>query len=383
MLTYYAGVYMLLIMCSLLAVLLLAFSNGANDNFKGVATLLGSKTVSYKLALTWATLMTFAGSLTAVIFAQELLANFSGRGLVPDQIVANPAFSTAVALAAGLTVLLATKLGFPISTTHALIGALAGAGFVASAEGVNSTKLMSTFFLPLIISPLASILVTVILYSLFKAARRRLGIERQNCLCIGQEVIQIAPASIQNGSLRASLSLDQMPELSLGTMVSCEERYTGKVFGITAKLLLDRAHFLTSGLVSFSRGLNDAPKIAAIMLTTGFISGLGALSVVAVVMALGGLLYSKKISQTMAFDITTMNDGQGFTSNLVTGLIVIGASRFGLPVSTTHVSCGSLFGIGFVTGQARTSVIMKIVISWITTLPLATVLGALSFYVLR
>lgn len=374
---------MLIIICSLIAVLLLAFSNGANDNFKGVATLLGSKTATHRQALTWATLTTFAGSLTAVLFAQELLANFSGRGLVPEQIVNNPAFSSAVALAAGLTVLLATKLGFPISTTHAIVGALAGAGFVASAEGVNTTKLMSSFFLPLIFSPFASIVATVVLYSVFKAARRRLGIERKSCLCIGQEVIQIAPASLPTGTLRASFSLDQMPELSLGTMVSCEERYTGKVLGITAKPLLDRAHFFTAGLVSFSRGLNDAPKIAAIMLTTGFISSLGALSVVAVVMALGGLLYSKKISQTMSFDITEMNDGQGFTSNLVTGLIVIGASRLGLPVSTTHVSCGSLFGIGFVTGKAKKSVIMKIVLSWITTLPLATALGALSFSTLR
>lgn len=374
---------MLLLVGSIIAVVLLAFSNGANDNFKGVATLLGSKTATYRVALIWATLTTLAGSLTAVVFAQELLTNFSGRGLVPNEIVLNPAFSTAVALAAGLTVLLATKLGFPISTTHALVGALAGAGFIASTQGVNTTKLLSSFFLPLILSPLLSIVATVGLYKIFKSLRNHLGIQRQSCLCIGQEVIQIAPSSLASGTLRASLTLDQMPGVSLGTTMSCEERYTGNVLGINAKRLLDRAHFLTSGLVSFSRGMNDAPKIAAIMLTSGIVSGFGALSAVAVVMAIGGLLYSKKISQTMSYDITQMNDGQGFTSNLVTGLIVIGASRFGLPVSTTHVSCGSLFGIGFVTGAAKKSVIKKIILSWITTLPVAITLGILIFSILR
>lgn len=374
---------MFFLVSSVSAVLLLAFSNGANDNFKGVATLLGSKTASYRVALTWATLMTLAGSLTAVVFAQELLTNFSGRGLVPEYVVLNPMFSTAVALAAGLTVLMATRFGFPISTTHAIIGALAGAGLVASAEEFNTTKLASTFFLPLIASPVVSILATVLFYSIFKSIRQRLGIERRSCLCIGQEVIQIAPVSLTNGTMKASLSFDQIPGFTLGTEVICEERYTGKFLGIKAKPLLDQAHFLTSGLVSFSRGLNDAPKIAAIMLTSGLVSSFGALSAVAIAMAIGGLLYSKRISQTMSYDITQMNDGQGFTSNLVTGLIVIGASRFGFPVSTTHVSCGSLFGIGFVTGQARGSVIMKIVLSWITTLPLATLLGAVSFSLLR
>jgi len=66
--------------------LFLGFSNGENDNFKGVDTLLGSKTTSYKVALIWATLTTLAGSLTAFFLAQKLMLNFSSKGLVPDDI---------------------------------------------------------------------------------------------------------------------------------------------------------------------------------------------------------------------------------------------------------------------------------------------------------
>ena len=104
--------------------LLLAWGNGANDNFKGVATLLGSGTTSYRGALIWATVTTGLGSMTALLVARQLLSAFSGEGLVPAHVVADPIFPAAVALAAGLTVLAATRLGFPISTTHALIGGL-------------------------------------------------------------------------------------------------------------------------------------------------------------------------------------------------------------------------------------------------------------------
>jgi PiT family inorganic phosphate transporter len=78
-----------------------------------------------------------------------------------------------------------------------------------------------------------------------------------------------------------------------------------------------------------------------------------------------------------------MNHGQGFTANLMTSLIVVGASRFGMPVSTTHVSCGALFGIGAVTGQARWATIGKILAAWVTTLPLGAALGAASYLSLR
>jgi len=99
----------------------LAYANGANDNFKGVATLLGSGTTDRRRALIWATVTTLLGSMCAIWLAGELLARFSGKGIVPDSLTANPEFATAVAIGAGLTVLLATRLGMPISTTHSLV----------------------------------------------------------------------------------------------------------------------------------------------------------------------------------------------------------------------------------------------------------------------
>ena len=75
-----------------LAVCFLAYSNGANDNFKGVATLFGSGTTNYRKAIWWATLCTAAGAICSIFFAQSLVAVFSGKGLVPADISASVAF---------------------------------------------------------------------------------------------------------------------------------------------------------------------------------------------------------------------------------------------------------------------------------------------------
>src|SRR6476660_6993141 len=117
----------------LFAVVCLAFANGANDNFKGVATLFGSGAANFRNSLWWATVTTFGGSIAAVFLAEKLLKAFGGRGLVPDQLAVQPAYAAAVALGAGSTVLLATRVGMPISTTHGIVGALIGAGYAAGA----------------------------------------------------------------------------------------------------------------------------------------------------------------------------------------------------------------------------------------------------------
>jgi PiT family inorganic phosphate transporter len=85
----------------------------------------------------------------------------------------------------------------------------------------------------------------------------------------------------------------------------------------------------------------------------------------------------------MSHKITAMNHGQGFSANLATGILVILASLFGLPVSTTHVSVGALFGIGLATGQADARVMRNIALSWIITLPCAALISASAYALLR
>jgi PiT family inorganic phosphate transporter len=179
------------------------------------------------------------------------------------------------------------------------------------------------------------------------------------------------------------MSLSAYPEFSFGTKAQCVERYQGKFWGIDAGVFLDAWHYLSAGAVSFARGLNDTPKIAAILLAAGVFDPRLAVIGVGVLMALGGILSARKVAQTMSLKITEMNHAQGFLANLVTSLLVIGASGVGMPVSTTHVSCGSLFGLGSVTGKASWKMIAQILSSWIITLPVAAALGAVIFFVLE
>jgi len=103
---------------------------------------------------------------------------------------------------------------------------------------------------------------------------------------------------------------------------------------------------------------------------------------IATAMAAGGLLNARKVAITMSRKISRMNDGQALAANLVAGLLVILASRFGLPVSTTHVAVGAIGGIGLANGSVDKSVMGGILASWLLTLPVAAIIGALIYFLL-
>jgi PiT family inorganic phosphate transporter len=364
--------------CILLAVLFLAFSNGANDNFKGVATLFGSGTCSYRTALAWATITTLAGSLLALLFAQGLIATFRGKGLVPDPVTTQPAFLLAVSLGAALNVLLATWTGMPVSTTHALTGGLVGAGLLAAPGEVQFSALGTSFVVPLLFGPVVALLLTVAVYPCCRWARRAFGVTSRSCVCVGSgyEEVAVVPdgqlALVRTGAV-----------IEVGQLSQCVERYHGQMLGIQAGPVLDGLHFLSGGAVGFARGLNDTPKIVALLLAAEAIRPSVGLLLVGVVMAVGGVTNARRVAETMSCRITRMNAGQGFTANLVTALLVAGASPLGLPVSTTHVSVGSLFGIGLVNGTARVKTIATILLGWVTTLPAGAVLAAGMYLLVR
>lgn len=364
----------------LFAVLLLAYSNGANDNFKGVASLFGSRTCGYAAAISWATLTTFLGSVAAIFLAQMLLKTFSGKGLVPDALTLSPQFLLAVALGAGGTVILATLLGFPISTTHGLTGALVGAGVIAAGTQVDFALLGKAFVMPLLLSPLLAVAVGGSVYLMFRYARLRLEVTKEMCVCAGVEQ-QVIPLAQPNGVFAAQ----SLPTVSMAIdeQTVCSQRYRGVVLGVNAGRLLDTLHFLSAGAVSFARGLNDTPKIAALLLVAAASQTEWNLFAVAGAMAVGGLLSARKVANTMSRKITDMNPGQGFAANLSTALLVTTASVHGLPVSTTHVSVGSLLGMGIVTRQAKWEPVIGILLSWLVTLPCAAALAALAYFIFR
>ena len=300
---------------------------------------------------------------------------------MPDTLVGSEQFLLAVALGAALTVILATLLGFPISTTHGITGAIVGCGLVAVGKGVNFAALGKGFVLPLLLSPILAIVLGGLLYVIFRSLRIVCGVHKEWCVCVGSEERVIAlpqPASIL--SMRAVAA---PVTLSIDEQENCRERYAGSMLGLSAQQVMDGAHFLSAGVVSFARGLNDTPKIVAMLLLLKWLDIRWGFFAVAATMALGGLLNARRVAETMSHKITAMNHGQGFSANLTTGILVILASFFGLPVSTTHVSVGALFGMGLTTGQANPRMMLNIVLSWIVTLPCAALIGGAAYAALR
>jgi inorganic phosphate transporter, PiT family len=358
----------------------LAYANGANDNFKGVATLFGSGTTNYRRAIGWATITTFAGSVCSIFLAEKLLKNFTGKGLVPIEITTSPEFLSAVAMGAGLTVLLTALHGLPISTTHSLVGGLLGSGVMAVGSQVNFNFLGKTFFIPLLVSPFIAVCLAFIVYWLFRSIKNYFGISKEWCACVGKTSEFIPVAAMPS---EQALKFHQTIDANIDTETNCQLHYTSNFFGIKLQKLLDIGHYISAGMVSFARGLNDTPKIVALLLAIQGLSIKLAMIAVAVGIAVGGLLNARRIAETMGKKITPMSHGQGFAANLVTSFMVIFASRLGVPVSTTHVSVGSLFGIGLITGKADKKVISKILLSWLLTLPVAAMLSAMAYWFLN
>ena len=149
----------MLIASLLLAVLALAWANGANDNLKAAATAYGSGAIDYARARHLATAAQVSGSLASIVLAKALLDAFGGKGLVPPEVVGDPSFLIAVAAAAAITVLAATRVGLPVSTTHVSCGSLFGLGTVTGqAEWRGIAKILLAWVVTLPVAAAAAAL---------------------------------------------------------------------------------------------------------------------------------------------------------------------------------------------------------------------------------
>jgi len=375
----------------LVAALLLAFFNGANDNFKGVATLYGSGALSYRRSLALATVSTLLGSLLSFVLATGLIRAFSGKGIIPTELLGPPLLMS-IALAAAATVLLATRFGFPISTTHALVGGIAGAGLVATSGALELIALLRAFILPLLLGPILAIGLAYLGLRLARATARSLNLEIASCVCVSRSLapdrpgtrsscpihpgLQFGTAALAKSALIETYGGTPGLHLETGTQPDCRDVMAGPGVAISVDNALSVGHLLSASMVGFARGLNDTPKIVGLFIGIEIVSPLQGTVAVALTMALGGLVAARRIAETLSNEITPMTPSQGLVGNLATSALVIAASRYGLPVSTTHVSTSAIFGIGGGEGSLNRRTVSQIVAAWVVTLPLAAAIAA-------
>lgn len=350
---------------------LLAYANGSNDISKGIATLVGSGVSSFQTAVVWGAVWTVCGGLLAAAASQGLVATFSGNGFLAGPIE-GPAFLSAVAAGAIGWVLVASRMGLPVSTTHAIAGALAGAGLVAQgAAALHWIVLAKKVAVPLALSPLLSV---ALVYAVFPLLERTVSRVETYCLCLERRAL-VVESGVLSVSVTASTVVAPVEECAASPAVAAR---------ISA---VDALHWFSSALTSLARGLNDTPKIVAlgVVAAAGLgVSGFPFYVAVAAAMGAGSLIAGLRVTDTLARNVTPMSSGEGLAANLVTTILVGAASLASLPVSTTHVSSGAIIGIGLHRGarSVRWSTVRDMLLAWLVTLPVAALAAGVVFFLL-
>lgn len=353
---------MTLAILTILGAAVLAFANGANDVSKGVATLAGSGRTSYRSAITWGTWWTLAGGLASLVVSVELVNVFTSAIVAPD-VLALAAFPLAVAIGASVWVIFASITGLPVSTTHALTGAIVGVAWMAGGVGsVRWWMLLSIIALPLALSPLVS---AVIGYGMHVVAARI----SPTCICVEND---ISPSALDGDGAATAVLAPQIVTCS----VDCAAAHGG-----WRVMPADALHWGASAALSFARGLNDNAKLAA-MAALGFTAVGGplwlAFLVCAAAMTLGSYVAGLRVTRTLGERVVHMDRDTGLAAALVPAGLVLAASFYALPVSTTHVSTGAIVGAGVRQGgdAVEWSRVGSLLMAWIVTLPIAAAAAA-------
>ncbi|HEY8073052.1 MAG TPA: inorganic phosphate transporter [Labilithrix sp.] len=341
----------------------LAWANGANDVSKGIATLVAGGVTGYRRAILWGTAWALAGSLAAAFFATAMVATF-GSAFVVVGVTPTAATGLAVVVGAAAWVVIATRTGMPVSTTHAIVGSLAGVTTAAfGSSAVAWSHVATKIVLPLLVSPAAGFVAT---WLALRVARR--AAPAADCICA------VVHAPVTTAGAVASIAL----EVTTAPAEECATNRGG------LQLRLDHAHWLTSGATSFARALNDTPKIVALVVAGGAVGERALFLGVALAMAAGSLMGGLRVSRVLAEEVTTLDHREGFVANAVTSVLVALGAGFGLPMSTTHVSSTAIVGAGVARGasfDART--LRHVALAWVVTLPASALLGAAAYGIAR
>jgi len=363
-------------------VLWLAFANGSNDVSKAVATLVGSGVANYRTAILWGTGWTMVGAGLAGLVATAMVKTFS-QGLLAPEVPSSPLIAAAVLIGAVVWVLVASWSGLPVSTTHALTGAIVGVGLVAfGSEGLLWNGIGKKILLPLILGPMLALLVAGLLHSLVRTLAARW---EGACLCVmppARALIMIDA----HGTTRTLFQTAALGQPVMAVPSHCDrEGLRGLVVG------LDGLHWCSSGLASLARGMNDAPKIAAMLLLGTAVTTWSSPAVqtmvffaVAVAMGIGSYMAGLRVTRVLAENVTRMDHSEGLTANCTTSSLVFASAMMGLPVSTTHVGSSAIIGIGLLKGVrgVQWTTVRDMVLAWVVTLPVSGLLATFAYYLL-
>jgi PiT family inorganic phosphate transporter len=396
----------------------MAWGIGANDVANAMGTSVGSGAVTIKQAVIIAVIFEFSG---AILAGGEVTATIR-KGILDTALFVNDPHllvygMLASLLAAGTWLLIASSLGWPVSTTHSIVGAIVGFGAVGVGVDAVEWNQVVKIVMSWIVSP---VLAGAIAFTLFRSLQN-LIIDTDHPFNNAKKYVPyymflvglvVSLVTIFKGLKHIGLSFDTVTSyiLSIGF---------GLIIAVIGAFLIRNIHLdldenkdfyftsmekifgvlmiITAAAMAFAHGSNDVANaigplaaIYSVIDSGGMVSSkstlpLWILFVGGVGIAVGLITYGHKVIATIGTGITQLTPSRGFAATLAAAATVVIASGTGIPVSTTQVLVGAVLGVGLARGMAAldTRVISRIFLSWIVTLPAGALMSILFFFALK
>lgn len=398
--------------------LFMAWGIGANDVANAMGTSVGSKALTFKQAVIIAAIFECAGAVLAggevTKTIRKGIIDVSSLGTTPELLVYGMLASL---LAAGIWLLVATRMGWPVSTTHSIVGAIVGFGAVGiGMEAVQWGK-VGTIAMSWVTSPL---MAGFIAFGLFRSIQN-LIIDTEDPLGRAKKYVPyyiflvgfiIAMVTLLKGLKHVGINMPFEQNIIYAVLV-------GMIFALIGTVMIKRLKFsakadkkfhfanmekifgvlmiFTAIAMAFAHGSNDvANAIGPVAAVVGIVqSGGDILSKSATpvwILILGGagiifglVTYGHKVIATVGSGITELTPSRGFAATLAAASTVVIASGTGLPISTTHTLVGAVLGVGLARGigALNIGVIQTIFLSWIVTLPAGAILSIFFFFTFK
>jgi len=397
--------------------LFMAWGIGANDVANAMATSVGSKALTIKQAILVAAVFEFLGALLAGGEVTSTIRKdivdvelFSGA---PELLVYGMLASL---LAAGTWLLIASRNGWPVSTTHTIVGAIVG--FAAVGIGIDAVQWgkVATIVMSWVVSPMMAGLIAFLIYR----SVQRLILSRDDPLTYAKRYVPvyiffaaftITLVTILKGlkhvGLDLSLANSYLFAVVIAVVIALIGRFAIQRIRPDSKLdKKDRFHtvervfavlmVITACSMAFAHGSNDVanaigPLAAVISVAqSGIVSAKAALPVWVLLLGGTGIViglatFGVHVIATVGRKITQLTPSRGFAAELAAATTIVIASGTGIPISTTHTLVGAVLGVGLARGIAAIDlrVVRKIFMSWIVTIPAGAFLAIIFFFLFR
>ncbi|MEE9265605.1 MAG: inorganic phosphate transporter [Gammaproteobacteria bacterium] len=396
----------------------MAWGIGANDVANAMGTSVGSRALSLRQAVVIAAIFEFLG---AVLAGGQVTATIRKGIIDPGLLAGNPELLVfgmlASLLAAGVWLMVASYFGWPVSTTHSIVGAIVGFAVVGIGFAAVQWAKVGSIVASWVVSPL---LAGTLAYALFRSLQRLIfdagdpfrAAKRYVPMYIFLVGFIIALVTVLKGLKHVGLELTLAQSYGLATIAGLLAMAIGTILIRRIRLQADADrdfHFtnvervfavlmvFTACAMSFAHGSNDVANaigpvaaIVGVVQSGGEVAQKSALPLWVLVVGAVGIIaglatYGFRVMAVVGERITELTPSRGFAATLAAAATVVVASGTGLPISTTHTLVGAVLGVGMARGIAAINmrVAQNIFMSWIVTLPAGAILSMAFYFLLK